>query len=389
LLPQRWATGLRPAAFQAAKGWLPWSNDANRWMEGSMNRDELLRWLKEEDPETLQGLWDRADRTRSLQVGSVVPLWGLIEVSNYCIQDCLYCSQARKSWGIKRYRMGLPEIIACAVQARSFGYDSVVLRGGTDPCVDSGFIADAIRKIKAATGMAITLNLGARRHDDLLVWRRAGADRYLLRFDTSNRKLFEEIHPTASKGFSERLTLLRKGRKRGYEIGSGLVVGLPGQTWEILAQDLETIFELSPDFIDLTSFRPNPRTPLGVYRPNEGPTPSHNQVPNDEVTTLKVIALARLLCPAAGIRSRISSATVDFCRARARGLQCGANMLWPNLTPSRYRTRFNRQPWSDCSRETAITCHRCMQGHVLNLGRVLNCSATSANCLPSPILLNF
>ena len=157
--------------------------------------NEILDWLRESDPDRLDDLWQLADRTRQEYVGGEVHLRGLIELSNYCVRLCGYCGLRAGNAGLKRYRMSDDEILGCVRMAVGFGYGTVVLQSGEDPELTGRRIADLVRRIKAETPLAVTLSLGERGDEELAAWREAGADRYLLRFETSNRGLYERIHP--------------------------------------------------------------------------------------------------------------------------------------------------------------------------------------------------
>ena len=189
-----------------------------------LDRAGVKAWLQERDPEVLQELWSEADRVRHSRVGDEVHLRGLIEVSSHCIRHCLYCGLRAPSKGLDRYRMDAPEILACAHEAARLGYGSVVLQGGEDPGLTRDFITEVVRAIKLDTPLAITLSLGERSDGDLRAWRKAGADRYLLRFETSDPVLYRRIHPDLPGIPSDRLAQLMRMRDMGYEIGTGVMV---------------------------------------------------------------------------------------------------------------------------------------------------------------------
>lgn len=336
-----------------------------------MDHHEMLRWLKEEDDFALQELWARADQVRSDHVGNAVHFRGLIEISNYCVRECQYCGISASSRGIERYRMSAQEILACARQAGEFGYGTVVLQAGEDPGLSAAFISDLVKAIKEETGLAVTLSLGEREEGELIAWKRAGADRYLLRFETSDPDLYRKIHPAMPGTLSDRIVMLFRLGNMGYEIGSGIMVGIPGQTWNILARDLETFRELDLDMIGVGPFIPSPRTPLGTGRSHGLIAPPGQQVPNDERTTLKVVALTRILCPEANNPSTTALATLNPAQGRELGLSRGANIVMPNLTPPEYRVLYEIYPGKACIHETASICRGCMEGRVRSLERTL------------------
>ena len=160
-----------------------------------MQRGEILDWLRESNPARLADLWRLADQTRQNHVGGEVHLRGLIELSNWCVRLCGYCGLRADNRGLMRYRMSDEEIMVCVRKAVEFGYGTVVLQSGEDPGLTSERIAELVGRIKGETRLAVTLSLGERDDQELATWRRAGADRYLLRFETSNRSLYERIHP--------------------------------------------------------------------------------------------------------------------------------------------------------------------------------------------------
>lgn len=328
-------------------------------------------WLTERDPAVLEDLWAEADRVRQAHVGEAVHLRGLIEVSSHCIRHCLYCGLRAPSEGLERYRMTADEILACAQEAVALGYGSVVLQGGEDPGLTRDGVANIVRALKRDTPLAVTLSLGERDDEDLLAWRKAGADRYLLRFETSDPILYRRIHPNRSGVLSDRFAQLRRMRRMGYEIGSGVMVGIPGQTWDALADDILRFRELDLDMIGIGPFLPSPRTPLGDSHADAFLAEPEDQVPNDELTTLKAVALTRLACPDANIPSTTALATLDRERGRELGLMRGANVVMPNVTPLRYRIHYEIYPGKACLNETAIACQGCLAGRIQALGRTV------------------
>ena len=307
-----------------------------------MNGTEILEWLREEDEARLSELWALADRLRRANVGDDVHLRGLIEVSNHCARQCAYCGIRAGNRGLERYRMPEDEIISCAREAVKRRYGTVVMQAGEDPGIAREWMATIIRRIKAETPLAVTLSLGERSFDDLRAWREAGADRYLLRFETSNRALYDRYHPPLGRQRSDRLALLKEIRTLGYEVGSGVMVGLPGQTHEDLANDLELFRELDLDMIGVGPYIPHPDTPL--WSAAAAATPLADQVPNTEVMGYKVVALTRIVCPFANIPSTTALATLSGDASRQLGLERGANVVMPNLTPTPYRAKYDIYP---------------------------------------------
>ncbi|MBM3473693.1 MAG: [FeFe] hydrogenase H-cluster radical SAM maturase HydE [Armatimonadetes bacterium] len=312
-----------------------------------MDRTEIIEWLREEDESRLRGLWERADRLRRENVGDEVHLRGLIEISNHCVRQCAYCGIRAGNQALERYRMSLDGVLACAHVAVERGYGTVVLQSGEDPGLTGEWVAELVSRIRRETPLAVTLSLGERSLGDLRAWREAGADRYLLKFETSNRALYDALHPPLPGTVSDRVALLRGLRGMGYETGSGAMVGLPGQTFEDLANDILLFRELDLDMIGIGPFIPHPLTPLapaanaGPRTPDPEPT---DQVPNSEQMGYKVVALTRIVCPLANIPSTTALATVSGDASRQLGLERGANVVMPNLTPPEYRVKYDIYP---------------------------------------------
>ncbi|MDO4585988.1 MAG: radical SAM protein [Planctomycetia bacterium] len=367
--------------------------------------DDILFWLREKDADKLQELWQLADNVRQNNVGHFVHLRGLIELSNYCRRNCLYCGIRASHQNISRYRLSMKEALECAKLAHEFEYGTVVIQSGEDFLLDEGFIAELIQEIKRRFSLAITLSLGERNESEWVRWKEAGADRYLLRFETSNQQLFEAIHPRAADSiYPNRLKLLRTLREFGYEIGSGVMIGIPGQSVSDLANDIELFRELELDMIGCGPYLAHPETPLGrlsiqngFWVSNDFSSPlnltqnpdlsknqskemqskinsfrfpcSSEQVESSNEMAFKVIALARLVCPTANIPSTTAIATIDGKQGRINGLSRGANVIMPNLTPIEYRNLYEIYPNKAAVYETAQQTHQMAIEQIHSIGR--------------------
>lgn len=332
-----------------------------------MTREQILDYLKTTDERHLEALWQAADEVRRQEVGDAVHLRGLLEISNHCIRQCHYCGLQVGNAAVTRYRMPVEEILACAHEGLSFGYGTVVIQAGEDPGLTRQWVADLVRRIKGETPLAVTLSLGERSEEDLAAWRQAGADRYLLRFETSNPTLYQRIHPALPGGAPDRIALLRTIKALGYETGSGVMIGIPGQTWDDLAADIELFRELELDMIGVGPFIPHGATRLG--QADASTVAPENQVPNTELMTYKVMALARLVCPSANIPATTALATLNTPTGRELCLSRGANIVMPNLTPKKYRALYEIYPSKACIDETASDCRACMHGRIRSIGR--------------------
>jgi biotin synthase len=321
-----------------------------------MNEKQIIDWLREEDEQKLEILWRLADETRIAQVGDQVHLRGLIEVSNICARRCGYCGISADNRQIQRYRMTEEEIMDCVQRAVGFGYGTVVMQAGEDYGITRQWMTNIIRRIKAETSLAVTLSLGERPDEDLIAWR-----------ETSNRELYDRIHPPLGDKSSDRFAILGNLRKLGYEVGSGIMIGIPGQTYKDLTGDILAFRELDLDMIGVGPFIPHPETPLGQCLPNA----SADQVPNTEKMTYKVIALTRLVCPEANIPSTTALASLNKADGRELGLMRGANIVMPNLTPPQYRVMYEIYPNKACINETSEACASCLSMRIINIGRTV------------------
>jgi biotin synthase len=362
----------------------------------NLSTPEIAAWLRETDAERLQTLWDAADQIRRERVGDAVWLRGLVEISNRCSRNCLYCG-VRAERRVERYRMTQNEILDCAKFAKKNGLSTLVLQAGEDRTLDAGFVAETVRAIRDDYGLTITLSLGERTDSELFRWQEAGAKRYLARFETSNPSLYAALHPSVDgAGLTERIDFLKRLRKIGYEVGSGVMIGVPGQTFDDLARDLALFRELDLDMIGSGPFLPHPGTPLGALEVCDGywrteplasaPSPSKSenptatrftfryptsldQVPNTNDLTFKVVALTRILCPDANIPSTTAVATLDGSDGRKSALSRGANVIMPNLTPTKYRRLYEIYPNKAATFEDAETTLRTALRQIDEIGR--------------------
>ena len=333
-----------------------------------MDRREVLYWLRSQDPQELQLLWNRADAVREEHVGKAVHLRGLVEISNFCARGCHYCGLRAGNRQVSRYRLAAKDILQCALQATELGYGTLVLQSGEDDLIEAQWLADILRRIKDTTPLALTLSLGERSAADLRIWKEAGADRYLLRFETSDKALYRAIHPDRGGVISDRIAMLRQLRDMGYETGSGVMVGIPGQRYETLADDILLFRELDLDMIGIGPFIAHPDTPLGRKQPMIDPL---NQVEPTLEMTCKAVALARILRPDANIPATTAVAVRDAWQGREMVLRRGANVIMPNLTPGQFRELYSIYPGKADRIEAADQSDRQIRAQIMALGRVV------------------
>lgn len=294
-----------------------------------LTESTLLRLMELQDKEEQELLFAAADRLTRRIFGRGVYLRGIIEISNICRRNCNYCGIRAATAGLPRYRMQPEEILQTVKAIRKAGIRTVVLQSGEDPGYSPERIENLIRAIKLKYKMAITLSLGEYPFAVYRRWREAGADRYLLKFESSNRELYEKLHPDCD--FDERWRCLRDIRRAGYQLGSGFMTGLPGQSPEMLVRDLLALAELEPDMAGIGPFIPHPDTPLC------------NSAPGNPLQTLKVLALARLLLKNTHLPTTTALETLEH-DSRIRGLHAGANVIMPNFTPENYKRLYAIYP---------------------------------------------
>ncbi len=303
-----------------------------------ITRKDIYHWLTTTNPVETDELFRIADRVRYEFVGDAVHLRGLVEFSNHCARDCQYCGISATSSGVQRYRMTQEEILECARQIVELDYGTMVLQSGEDWGMDTQWLSELLRRIKSETGLAVTLSVGERNNAELEEWFEAGADRFLLRFETSNSSLYKHIHPDLNNKLSNRLEILRNLRRIGYEVGSGVMVGIPGQTFDDLVNDIMLFRELDLDMIGIGPYIPSPGTPLCDDNILE------QIVPGSVEMACRMVALTRLVCPRSNIPSTTALATLNGVEGRLQGLNCGANVLMPNVTPAKYREMYTIYP---------------------------------------------
>ena len=316
-----------------------------------LTQSELLQLLQ--DQHINDALFAAADRVRQKYVGPEVHLRALIEFTNICYNNCLYCGLQPQNRAITRYRMAPQEIFALAQKAVQYGYKTVVLQGGEDPFFTADILVPLLRQIKGL-GLAVTLSIGERPRSDYQRFKEAGADRYLLRIETTDPALYEKYHPGMS--LANRLRCLQDLKELGYETGTGVLVGLPEQTELSLARDILFFKQLGADMIGLGPFIPNPDTPL-----RDAPVPRLTPA-------LKVMALARLLLPDINIPATTSMETLE-AQGRFKALQSGANVIMPNITGEEERKNYALYPGKNASMPSAKDARRQLEAQLKAAGR--------------------
>lgn len=280
-----------------------------------LSKEEIVKLLALPD-EICPSLFAAADRVRALHAGNDVHLRGLIEFSNYCKNNCCYCGIRRDNNKLRRYRMMPETIIASARKAAECGYKTVVLQSGEDAFYTIERLQQIIREIKKYN-LAVTLSIGEKSFDEYKAYKEAGADRYLLRIETTDKELYHRLDPGMS--WDNRKRCLDDLKKLGYETGSGFMVGLPAQSLASLAEDILFLKRLDVDMAGIGPFIPHPDTPL---KDVEGKA---------FFLSLKTTAVTRLLLPDINIPATTAMEALHP-QGRIMALQCGANVIMPNVT---------------------------------------------------------
>lgn len=320
----------------------------------SLEKEQIVQLLSTTDFDI--PLFETANLLREKYVGNLVHLRGLIEFSNICKQNCLYCGLRRDNSMVHRYRLTAEEIIGFASKARSYGYRTVVMQSGEDDYYTVDKMQYIIRKVKELD-LAITLSVGEKSTADYLAYKEAGADRYLLRIETTDQALYEKLDPGMS--FANRLRCLEDLGTLGYEVGTGCLVGLPGQTLESLADDILFFKQINADMVGVGPFIPNPDTPLAA------------ETGGSFEMSLKVMAITRLLLPDINIPATTAMETLNR-QGRVIALQSGANVVMPNVTEGDYRKFYALYPGKICINDTPAHCRGCITGKITGIGRAIS-----------------
>lgn len=320
----------------------------------TLSKDEIIFILEHLTESVRALLFELALKTKRAYYGDKVYLRGLIEFSNICRQDCLYCGIRASNSKVKRYRLSLDEILACCDEGYALGYRTFVLQSGEDLWYTEDVLLDLVHRIKTKyPEVALTLSIGERDVREYQRFYQAGADRFLMRHETASKYLYERLHPTMT--FENRRACLQALKEIGYETGAGFMVGLPGQTRADLAEDLCYLQELHPDMIGIGPFIPHSETPLGHER---GGTVEE---------TLVMVALARLLVPDSLIPATTALGTLHP-EGRELALKAGANVVMPIITPPSVRKQYQLYENKICTEDKAEDCRFCLEGRIRKAG---------------------
>ena len=327
-------------------------------------RKDLIQLLDLGDPDDLKWLYRKAYELKQRYVGDRTYLRGIIEFSNFCRKDCYYCGIRRSNGGFSRYQMSMPEIVDDAKWAYHNGYGSIVLQAGErDDREFRLFVDSIIREIKSLSKgeLGITLSLGEQTRDTYQRWFDSGAHRYLLRIETSNARLYRRLHPR-DHHFETRRDCLKMLKDIGYQVGTGVLIGLPFQSPADLADDLLFFRQNDVDMIGMGPYILHGNTPLAAQAPDDEGTGPYRLV-----MTLKMIALARILLKDVNIAATtaLQALAPD---GRESGLLAGANVIMPNVTRKKYRHLYQLYPDKPCMAEDKRDCAGCLRRRIEGMG---------------------
>lgn len=329
------------------------------YQNGDLSDKEFLLLINSNDEQASELLKKYADEVRQRIYGKKVFLRGLIEISSYCRNDCLYCGIRRSNKNAQRYRLSRAEIMSCCENGYELGFRTFVLQGGEDAFFSDDVLVPIIRDIREKyPDCAITLSLGERSDESYKKLKDAGADRYLLRHESASAELYSKLHPE-KMSLENRMNCLFTLRELGYQVGAGFMVGTPYQTPRHLVEDLRFLQKLQPQMIGIGPFVPHHDTPFA----------SHNS--GTLGLTLKLLGIIRLMFPKVLLPATTALGTISPI-GRELGLQTGCNVVMPNLSPVKVRKKYDLYDNKICTGEEAAECRGCLEKRINSAGYIVS-----------------
>jgi biotin synthase len=336
---------------------------------GQFDKADLVRLLGLADPGEIEALRQAAYDLTTRTIGDKVHYRGIVEFSNICAQDCRYCGIRRSNRFVSRYLLSVDEVVEAALWCAASGYGSCVLQSGErrdEPFI--AFVEECVSEIRRRSispdlpqGLGITLSAGEQSPETYRRWRRAGAHRYLLRIETTNRDLFARIHPPDQR-FATRVQALEDLREADYQVGTGVMIGLPGQSLVDLAADILFFADHQIDMIG-----------MGPYIVSAGGgMVEQGMMETGPLMSLacKMIAVTRLSLQNVNIAATTALQALA-ADGRERGIAFGANVTMPNLTPREVRKNYQLYDGKPCIDEGRLECRTCLERRVQETGRVV------------------
>jgi biotin synthase len=323
-------------------------------LEHNLSDENLLYLLDHIDDESRAYLVEKAHETRMQVYGDRVFMRGLIEFTNYCKCNCLYCGIRAENTHVERYRLSVEQVLECCETGYNLGYRTYVLQGGEDPYFTDEKMVEMISAIKAKyPDTALTISMGERSRESYEMIYNAGADRYLLRHETASKALYESLHPKMS--FENRRACLDILKDIGFQVGAGFMVGLPGQENKHLVEDLRFLKNLNPHMTGIGPFIPHHDTPL---KDEKGGTVE---------MTVTLLAILRLMLPEVLLPATTALGSLDG-QGRELGIKAGANVVMPNLSPTDARLKYMLYDGKICTGDEAAECRKCIEGRITRAG---------------------
>lgn len=322
--------------------------------ENNVTYNELLTLINHLDHSHQELLYKYARETKERTYGKAVFMRGLIEFSNHCRRNCMYCGLRMDNKKVSRYRLSQEEIIKCCREGYALGYRTFVLQSGEDLYYDDETLCRIVKTIKEDfKDIALTLSIGERSRETYKRLFHAGVDRFLLRHETASTKLYEKLHPNMR--FASRKRCLEELKEIGYQVGAGFMVGLPEQRNEDLVKDLLFLKKLHPHMVGIGPFIPHSDTPVGG---EEGGTVEK---------TLMMLALTRLLLPDVLLPATTAMGSLDPV-GREKALKAGANVVMPNLSPVNLREKYEIYEGKICTGDESAHCRKCIEKRINKAG---------------------
>lgn len=327
--------------------------------DGTLAGSEYAALLAGRNEEAAGLLADRAREIKERYYGHDIFVRGLIEFTNCCRNDCLYCGIRRSNRNCDRYRLTRDEILSCCQSGYELGFRTFVLQGGEDPYFTDERLVLIVREIRLHfPDCAITLSVGERSKESYQALFDAGAERFLLRHETADEEHYRKLHP-GDMSFSNRMQRLRDLKEIGYQTGCGFMVGSPYQTYECLAKDLLFIEDFRPEMCGIGPFIPHMDTPFAGFE--------NSTVPNSVELTCFLLSIIRIIHPKVLLPATTALATIDP-RGREKGILSGANVVMPNLSPGEVRDKYMLYDNKACTGEEAAECRDCLKRRMESIG---------------------
>ncbi len=316
----------------------------------TLDSDTLVRLLSLED---FSSYYKQANAVKEAIYGKEVHIRAILEFSNYCRMDCTYCGLNCHNNKLERFRMPCQDIVEIGKEAAEAGYKTLVLQSGEDLTYTAEDMGEVVKELKK-TGVKITLSMGERSYEEYKYLRNCGADRYLLKHECSDEKIYSNLHTLST--WDNRVTCLRNLKKLGYEVGSGFMIGLPCQTIETIADDILLLASIPCDMAGIGPFIPHPDTPL------------RSQPEGSTELTKRAIALTRILMGKINLPATTSLGVLNS-KEKDDVFSCGANVIMKKVTPDKFKALYEIYP-SNMKETNVIKDRKELEAQIRALGKV-------------------